>query len=188
MKTYIATVALVFALVGCASTSPSTKAKHTLKTAKGYKIGDVNVTLVDNVFYDFSEEQKHYPNEKKLSILFEEDIEKYLKQQGMYCQTNQGCLTIDIDINYQRNFNIGSVSTSAPIFDRTITILNGESPIYSNTQIKLKPYRDGIVGKSLNEFAMLVHAGEDKANLDDELEYIEIISLTTVKDIVQLAQ
>ena len=173
---------------GCAGTSPNTETKQTLQTAKGYTIGQVNVTLAEHVFYDFSEEQKHYPNEKELSTFFKEDIEKYLKQVGKSCQNTQVCLTLDVDINYLRNFNLGSVSVSAPTIDRTITIHKGNTIVYSNTQKGLKPNNGGIVGNTLNELAVFTQAGEDKANLDDERDYIDVISQVTVMDIVQLAQ
>jgi len=42
--------------------------------------------------------------------------------------------------------------------------------------------------KSYDELAKFTKAGEDKANLEDEREYIDILSMVTVKDIVQLAQ
>ena len=179
---------VLLGMTGCAGTSPNTEAKKTLQTAKGYTIGHVNVTLAKDVIYDFSEEQKHYPNEEKLSTFFKQDIEKYLKQYGKSCQNTQACLTLDVDINYKRNFNINSVSVSAPIIDRTITIHKGNTIVYSNTQKRLRPSKGGIFGKALNEVAMFTKAGEDKPNLQDEREHIDIISKVTVENIVQLAQ
>ena len=85
MIKYITTIALAFAMAGCAGSSLSTQSKQTLQTAKGYEVGQVNVTLGDHGFYDFSEEEKQYPNAEKLSIFFKQDIEKYLKQHGRYC-------------------------------------------------------------------------------------------------------
>ena len=97
-------------------------------------------------------------------------------------------MTLDVEINYQRNFNIASVSASAPLIDRTITIHKGNTLVYSQTQMRLKPFKDGIVGKSLDELAKFTKAGEDKANLEDEREYIDILSMATVKNIVELGQ
>jgi len=188
MTKYITTIALVFAMTGCAGTSPNTQEKQTLQTAKGYKVGDVHVTLVEHVFYDFSEEEKHYPNAKELSAYFKQDIEKYLKKQGKYCQNTEGCLTLDVDLNYKRNFNMASVSVSAPLVDRTITIHKGNTLVYTKTQKRLKPNKGGTLGNAINELAVFTKAGEDKANLEDEREYIDIFSMVTVKDIVQLAQ
>lgn len=185
---FVAVTVILLGLSGCAGSSPSTEAKQTLKTAEGYSVGEVNVTRAKHVFYDFSEEEKHYPNEKTLALYFKEDIEKYLKQAGKYCQNRPSCLTLDVDINYLRNFNMGSVSVSAPTIDRTITIHKGDTVVYTNTQKELKPFKDGIFGKTLNELAVFTKAGEEKANLEDERGHIDVISQVTVRDIVQLAQ
>lgn len=184
----ITIIVLIYVMTGCASTSPNAQAKHTLKTAKGYKVRGVNVTFAEHVFYDFSEEHKHYPNEEELAIFFRQDIEKYLKQNEKSCQSTHACLTLDVDIKYQRNFNNASVSSSAPIIDRTITIHKGNTNVYSNTQMRLKPYKEGILGKSFDELAKFTNAGESKANIEDEREYIDIISQETVKDIIQLTR
>ena len=181
-------VIVLFGMVGCAGTSPNAQAKQTLQTTKEYKVGKVNVTLAEHTFYDFSEEQKHYPNGEELSKYFKEDLEKYFKEAGKFCQSNQECLTLDLDINYQRNFNMGSVSTSAPTYDRTMTIRKENSVIYNNTKKGLKPNKGGIVGNTLNELAVFTKAGEDKANLDHEREYIDVISQVTVREIMELGQ
>ncbi len=185
---FVAVTVILLGLSGCGGTSPSTEAKQTLKTAKGYKVGEVNVKLADHVFYDFSEEEKHYPNEKTLALYFKEDIAKYLKQAGKSCQGTPSCLTLDLDINYLRNFNMGSVSVSAPTIDRTITIRKGDTVVYNNTQKELKPNKGGIVGNALNELSLFTKAGEEKANVEDERGYIDVTSQVTVRDIVQLAQ
>ena len=185
---FITTIVLVFSMTGCASTSPNAQAKQTLLTAKGYEVRQVTVTLAEHVFYDFSEEEKHYSNAKELSAYFKKDIEKYLKIQGKSCQSTQECLTLDIDINYKRNFNMASVSSSAPTIDKTITIYKGSTLVYTKTEKELQPFKDGIVGKSLNEIAMFTKAGEDEANLEDEREYIDIFSQVTMKDIIWLAR
>lgn len=184
----LAVTVILLGLSGCGGTSPSTEAKQTLQTSKGYKVGEVNVTLAKHVFYDFSEEEKQYPNEKELAGFFKEDIEKYLKEAGRSCQGTPSCLTLDLDINYLRNFNMGSVSVSAPTIDRTVTIRQGDTVVYDNTQKELKPNKDGIVGNTLNELAMFTKAGEKKANVEDERKDIQVISQVTVNDIVQLAQ
>jgi len=182
-------VTIVFlGMTGCTGTTPNTEAKLTLQSAQGYKVEQVNVTLAGHTFYDFSEEQKLYPDEKELSTLFKEDIEKYLKEVGKSCQSTSTCLTLDIDINYQRNFNLGSVSVSAPVIDRTITIHKGNTIVYSKTQKGLKPNKGGIVGNTLNELSVFTGAGEEKPNLDDERDYIDVISQLTVRDIVELTQ
>ncbi|UPT76877.1 hypothetical protein MN086_07390 [Sulfurovum sp. XGS-02] len=186
-------VSMVFGMVGlvglsgCAGSSPSTEAKQTLQSAEGYQVGQVNVTLTDHVFYDFSEEEKHYPNEKELASFFKEDIEKYLKQAGRSCQGTPSCLTLDLDINYLRNFNMGSVSVSAPTIDRTLTIRQGDTVVYNNTQKELKLNKGGIVGNTLNELALFTKAGEEKANVEDERKDIQVISQVTVKDIERLS-
>lgn len=178
----------LLALSGCTGASASAEAKQTLKTAKGYQVGQLNVTLADHVFYDFSEEEKQYPNEKELAVFFKEDIEKYLTKAGKSCQNAPSCLTLDVDINYLRNFNLGSVSVSAPTIDRTLMIRKGDAVVYSNTQKGLKPNKGGIGGNTLNELALFTKAGEEKANVEDERGHIDVISQVTVRDIVQLAQ
>ncbi|GIT98144.1 hypothetical protein [Sulfurovum sp. TSL1] len=184
---WVAVTVVLLGLSGCAGSSPSTEAKQTLKSAEGYQVGQMNVTLADHVFYDYSEEEKHYPDAKELAGFFKEDIEKYLKQAGRSCQGTPSCLTLDLEFNYLRNFNMGSVSVSAPAIDRTITIRKGDTVVYTNTQKELKPFKDGIFGKTLNELAMFTKAGEEKANLEDERGHIDVISKVTVRDIVQLA-
>ena len=74
------------------------------------------------------------------------------------------------------------MSVSDPLIDRTITIHKG------NTQKRLRPSKDGIFGKALNEVAMFTKAGEDKPNLQDEREHIYIISKVPVENVVQLVQ
>lgn len=175
-------------LSGCTGASASAEAKQTLQTTQGYSVGQVNVTLADHVFYDFSEEEKQYPNEKELALFFKEDIEKYLKQAGKACQNAPSCLTLDVDINYLRNFNLASVSVSAPTIDRTLTIRKGDAVVYAKTQKELKPNKGGSFGKALNDLAVFTKAGEDKANLEDERDHIDVISQVTVRDVVQLAQ
>jgi hypothetical protein len=176
----------LLALSGCAGNSPSAEEKQTLRTAEGYSLGQVNVTLAEHVFYDFSEEEKHYPNAKELAVFFKEDLEKYLKQSGKYCQDAPSCLTLDVEFNYLRNFNLASVSVSAPTIDRTLTIRKGDAVVYTKTEKELKPFKDGIVGDTLNDLAVFTKAGEEKANLDDEREHIDVISKVTVRDVVEL--
>ncbi|HEY9129153.1 MAG TPA: hypothetical protein VIN02_04895 [Sulfurovum sp.] len=178
----------LLALSGCAGNAPSAEAKQTLQTAEGYSVGQVNVTLADHVFYDFSEEEKQYPNEKELAVFFKEDIEKYLKQAGRSCQNGPSCLTLDVEFNYLRNFNLGSVSVSAPTIDRTLTIRKGDAVVYNHTQKELTPNKGGIVGKTLNGLAVFTKAGEDKANVEDERGHIDVISQVTVRDVVQLGR
>ena len=115
-------------------------------------------------------------------------MRKHILDEENICQNTQACLTLDVDINYQRNFNLGSVSVSAPTVDRTITIHKGNTIVYSKTQKGLKPNKGGIVGNTRNELAVFTQAGEDKANLDDERDYIDVISQVSVRDIVKLAQ
>jgi len=185
---FLAVTVALLALSGCAGSSPSSEAKQTLQSAAGYQVGQVNVTLADHVFYDYSKEEKQYPNEKELAGFFKEDIEKYLKQAGRSCQDTPACLTLDLDINYLRNFNLGSVSVSAPTIDRTLTIRKGDAVVYTNAQKELKPNKGGIVGNTLNELAVFTKAGEDKANVEDERGHIDVVSQVTVRDVVQLAR
>ena len=144
--------------------------------------------MAEHVFYDFSEEEKHYPNATELAVYFKEDLEKYLKQAGKYCKNGPSCLALDVEFNYLRNFNMGSVSVSAPTIDRTITIRKGDAIVYTKTEKELKPFKDGIFGKTLNELAVFTKAGEEKANLEDERGHIDVISKVTVRDVVQLGQ
>lgn len=131
-------------------------------------------------------EEKHYPNEEKLSTYFKEDIEKYLKQHGRSCQSAASCLTLDVDYNYQRNFNLRSVSVSAPTIDRKIVIYKGDTIVYNNTKKRMKLFKGGLLGNALNEVSLFSKAGEEKANLEDERHDIDLISQLTVKDVVAL--
>ncbi|HEY9129074.1 MAG TPA: hypothetical protein VIN02_04490 [Sulfurovum sp.] len=178
----------LLALSGCAGNSPSVEAKQALQGAEGYSVGQVNVTLAEHVFYDFSEEEKHYPDAKELAVFFKEDIEKYLKQAGRSCQNGPSCLTLDVEFNYLRNFNMGSVSVSAPTIDRTLTIRKGDAVVYTRTEKELKPFKDGILGSTLNGLAVFTKAGEDKANLEEERGHIDVISQVTVRDVVELGR
>ena len=188
MKIYISTITLALIVSGCVSTSTSltTKAKQALQSTQGYKVGKVNVTLVKNTFYDFSEEQKLYPNTEKLATYFKNDMQKYLKKSGKSCQDKQECLTVDMNINYTRNFNLKSVTVSAPKIDRTVIIHKGEKVFYTDTKKELQPSRGGLLGKALNEVSVFTKVGKNTPNLQDERKDIDVISDITIKEIVSL--
>ena len=166
-------------MAGCAGTSQNTQVKQTRETAKGYQVGQINVTLAKQGFYDFSEEEKQYPNEEKLATFFKQDIEKYLKEHGKSCQNKQACLTLDVDYNYLRNFNLGSVSVSAPTIDRTIVIHKGDTIVYNNTQKRMKLHKGGLLGNALNEVSVFTKAGILIAKI------IPNIAITTIISILQ---
>lgn len=74
------------------------------------------------------------------------------------------------------------------LFLQSRTIRKGDTVVYNNTQKELKPNKGGIVGNTLNELAVFIKAGEEKANVEDEHKDIDVISQTTVNDIVRLAR
>ena len=177
---------MLLALGGCASNSVSPEAIQTLKQTQGYNVGNIDVKLVNKSFLDFTQENKLYPNTQQLASYFKHDIEKYLKQNGKACQNKQNCLTVDMNIVYARNFNLKSVTVSAPTIDRTIHIRKGDTVIYTDSKSDLKPHSGGLLGNAMNELSVLTKAGNNTPNLQDERKDIDVISKMTVQEIVSL--
>ncbi|CAA6825123.1 MAG: Unknown protein [uncultured Sulfurovum sp.] len=187
MKKYIITTVLAVLLVGCAGTSMSPEAKQTLANNKGYTVGAVTVAFKKISFLDFSKEQKLYPNEQTLAKYFKEDMNKYLKQTGKACTSKQTCLTIDMNVDYTRNFNFQSVTVSKPIVDMTYSIKKEEKVIYTGSK-NGKLLSSSIVDRGLNELSVLTNVGNDKPNLKDERKHIDMLSGVVVEDIVTLSK
>jgi len=188
MKKYITTITVALALAGCAGSTLNTGATQALKESKGYKVGEVKVTLAKSGFLDMSREQSLYPDTTKMAAYFKQDIEKYLKQNAASCEGGESCLTLDVDVNYMRKFNLNSVTVSAPVVDRTISIHKGNQVLYTESKKGLKPHSGGMFGSALNEMAVFTKAGNEQPNLEDERKDIDLISKLTVKEVLSLGK
>ena len=181
----IAAFAFALFIAGCAGSTVKPAQTSIPKGDNGYRIKAVNVKLIKKVgLYDFTKENTLYPDEKRLASLLKDAINRHLESSGATCKSNKKCLDAVIDIEYRRNFNLGSVAVSAPTLNRTIRIYDADKLVYSDTKKGLQPSRGGIMGKISGELSIFTKAGKKKPNLEDEQKDLEVIAKMTAKDIV----
>ncbi|NRB65598.1 MAG: hypothetical protein HRU40_21700 [Saprospiraceae bacterium] len=124
-----------------------------------------------------------FATQEQLKKQFETSLIAQMKEKGIYAAKvgNKG-FSVDLNINYKRNFNYGGKALNKPHISHSVFVLDG-------TQQKLASFSQGNYTTDYGTFgdvAVNIEIAAFSWDAEDELRDIELISKIIVEELADL--
>ncbi|MDR1285814.1 MAG: hypothetical protein LBJ88_06410 [Campylobacteraceae bacterium] len=176
-KGFLACLMLLF-FTGCGSKVTYTIKPTPLEHGKStYVINELNLHLIEQG-KDIT--NLTYLTQEQLAESFKHNIASQLKEQGIYGNE----YIVNIDIFYNRVFNIGGNKLNKPKFKYDIRILNKNNELLASYTIPLSTTKYSY----FKEIAVNTEISTFNRDVEDEPEDVELISKTIAKEIKEIGK